>query len=82
MYLLTWGRRHSQEALDRLAKRLDVDVFVLGHQPQDEGWAKAAENVLIVASEHSHGCLLIFDLGQFYTVDQLAEGIVPLASIL
>ena len=82
VYLLTWGRRHSQEALNRLAQRLDVDVFVLGHQPQDEGWAKVADNALILASEHSHGCLLTFDLGQFYNVDQLAEGIVPLASIL
>ncbi len=82
VYLLTWGRRHSQDTLDRLAQRLDVDVFVLGHQPQDEGWTIAGDNALILASEHSHGCLLTFTLDRFYNVELLSEGIVPLASIL
>jgi len=47
-YLLTWGRRHSQATLDRMAKLLDVDVFVLGHQPQTQGWCKAGENLIEV----------------------------------
>lgn len=82
VYQLTWGRHHGQDALNRLAERLDVDVFVLGHQPQDEGWCIAGENALILASEHSHGCLLTFELDRFYNVQLLSEGIVPLASIL
>jgi len=82
VYLLTWGRRHSQETFDQLAKQLEVDVFVLGHQPQDEGWAIVGDNTLIVASEHSHGCLLNFELDRFYNVQLLSECIVPLASIL
>ena len=81
VYLLTWGRRHSQETLDRLAVILDADVFVLGHQPQDSGWSKAGDNCLIIASEHNHGCLLDYDLGVFYSVDELAACIVPIASI-
>lgn len=82
VYLLTWGRHHSQETFDKLSKCLDVDIFVLGHQPQDEGWCIAGDNALILASEHSHGCLLTFELDRFYNVQLLSEGIVPLAAIL
>jgi predicted phosphodiesterase len=82
VYQLTWGRHHSAETLNRLAQKLEVDVFVLGHQPQDEGWCIAGDNALILASEHSHGCILTFDLSRYYNVQLLSEGVVPLASIL
>ncbi|UCG60030.1 MAG: metallophosphoesterase [Phycisphaerales bacterium] len=80
-YLLTWGRNFSQTLLDKMAKLLDVDVFILGHQPQQEGWRQAGENLIIVASDHNHGCLLSLDLAESYTALQLIESIVPLASI-
>jgi hypothetical protein len=80
-YLLTWGRRHSQKLLDKLAGQFDVNVFVLGHQPQEKGWNRAGENLIIIASNHNHGCLIPVDLVQSYTVEQLIESIVPLASL-
>jgi hypothetical protein len=80
-YLLTWGRKHSQATLDKLAEMLDVDIFVLGHQPQEKGWKQAGENLLIIASNHNHGCLLPIDLSKSYNIEQLIEAIVPLASI-
>ncbi len=80
-YLLTWGRRHSQATLDRMAKLLDVDVFVLGHQPQTQGWCKAGENLIILACDHNHGCLLEVDLSKPYTAAALVDLIIPLASI-
>ncbi len=80
-YLLTWGRRHGQAALDRMAKRLDVDLFVLGHQPQQSGWSQAGSNLLILASDHNHGCLLQIDLSKSYTIEELAGSLVPLAAI-
>jgi len=80
-YLLTWGRRHSQGALDRLAKLLDAEVFVLGHQPQPHGWCRAGDNLLILASDHDHGCLLQIDLSQPCTVADLMKSLTPLASI-
>ena len=80
-YLLTWGRRHSEALLDKLAGQFDIDVFILGHQPQDKGWNRAGENLIIIASNHNHGCLLPIDLAQSYTVEQLIESIVPLASV-
>jgi len=80
-YLLTWGRKHSQALLDSMAKLLDTDVFVLGHQPQEQGWSRAGRNLIILASNHDHGCLLSIDMAKSYTVEQLIESIVPLASV-
>jgi hypothetical protein len=80
-YLLTWGRKHSQEVLDRMATTFDTDIFILGHQPQEQGWCQAGKNLIILASNHNHGCLLPLDLTKSYTVEQLIESIVPLASV-
>lgn len=80
-YLLTWGRKHSQALLDKMAAKLDADFFILGHQPQDQGWCRAGKNLIILASNHNHGCLLSIDLAKSYTIEQLVESLVPLASI-
>ena len=81
VYLLTWGRRHSDEALERLAGMFDVQVFVLGHQPQELGWGRLGSNTLILASEHNYGCVLFFNLAQSYTADSLVRNIIPLSEI-
>jgi len=80
-YVLTWGRRHSQGLLDRMAQQFDVDVFVLGHQPQPSGWKQMGENLIILACDHNHGCLIELDLAKPYSATELADRIVPLASI-
>jgi hypothetical protein len=80
-YLLTWGRRHSEEALATLAKMLDTDFFILGHQPQPTGWARTAHNTIIIASDHNHGTVISFDLEKSYTIDELTSCILPLAAI-
>jgi len=80
-YLLTWGRRHSQNTLNQMASLLDVDLFVLGHQMQEKGWAKVGDNTLIIISEHNHGSLMAIDLTKSYDIDELTDCIIPLASI-
>jgi len=80
-YLLTWGRKHSQSMLDKMAGMLDVDIFILGHQPQEKGWKQAGDNLIIIASNHNHGCLLPIELAKSYTIENLIDSIVPLASI-
>jgi predicted phosphodiesterase len=80
-YLLTWGRNHSQPTLDKMAKLCDVDLFILGHQAQEQGWNQAGKNLIIIASDHNHGCLLSINLAKSYTIEQLIDSIVPLASI-
>ena len=80
-YTLTWGRRHSQATLDKMAERLDIDVFVVGHQAQPHGWCQAGTNLIILASDHNHGCLAKIDLAKPWTASELVNHIVPLASI-
>ncbi len=80
-YILTWGRKHSQALLDKMAELFDVDFFVLGHQPQEKGWCKAGNNLIIIASDHNHGCLLPVDLTKNYTIDELINSMVPLSTI-
>jgi len=80
-YLLTWGRKHSQSLLDSMAKLFDVDVFILGHQSQEQGWGQAGENLIVIASDHNHGCLLPINLAKSYTIKELIGSIVMLSSI-
>jgi hypothetical protein len=80
-YFLTWGRRHSQQTLDKMAELLDVDIFILGHQRQEEGWSRQGDNLIILSSDHNHGCLLPIKSGQPCTIEQLISSIIPLASI-
>ena len=80
-YLLTWGRHHSQQTLDAMLKLFDADIFILGHQRQEAGWSRQGSNLIVIASDHNHGCLLPIITAQPYTVEQLISSIVPLASI-
>ena len=81
VYLLTWGRRHSSPGLLRLAEMFDVDIFVLGHQPQETGWALPAPNTLILASEHNFGSVLKFDLDKTYNAPDLINGLIALSTV-
>jgi len=80
-YILTWSRRMSQSLLDRMGRLFDVDLLIVGHQPQPEGWHIAGTNLLILASDHSHGCLIEVDLAQAYTLEGLVRSLIPLSSI-
>jgi hypothetical protein len=80
-YLLTWGRSHSQQLLDKMAKMLDADMFILGHQRQESGCSQAGSNLIILASDHDHGCILPIELTKSYTIEKLLNLIVPLAAI-
>lgn len=80
-YLLTWGRGQSEKTLDFFAQKLDVDLFVLGHQVQETGWMSNNKNLLIIDSQHNHGHLLRIDLSSGYTIEKLIASLVPIASI-
>ena len=79
--MLTWGRSHSQHLLDKMAKALDADIFILGHQRQETGCCRAGNNLIIIASDHDHGCVLPIDLAESYTVENLLKLIIPVAAI-
>ena len=80
-YLLTWGRSHSQRLLDVMSKMLEAETFILGHQRQESGYCKAGNNLIILASDHDHGCILPIDLAKSYNTEELLKFIIPLAAI-
>jgi hypothetical protein len=80
-YLLTWGRNHSQQLLNKMSKVLDADIFVLGHQRQESGCSQAGSNLIIIATDHDHGCILPINLDKTYTIEDLLDVIVPVAAI-
>jgi hypothetical protein len=75
VFKLVWGRRHTQEHIDALAKLLDVDTFIIGHQPQETGYAVLFDRLIILASDHNHGTFLPFDLSRPHTLEQLIRNI-------
>lgn len=78
---LCWDRRQDAEVVETLRGRWDVDHFIVGHQKQETGYGRPHEHMIILASDHNHGCCLPFDLGTAYTGDTLADCIKPLAAI-
>ena len=81
VYTLTWGRRHSQQTLTKLAEKFEVTAFVLGHQLAEKGFRLEPPNTIILSTEHNHGCLLPLDMAKSYTVEELASAVIPAASI-
>ncbi len=82
VYQMVWGRRHTPELLDRLAAAWDVEIFVLGHQPQEMGYEVRFGRMIILASDHNHGVFLPIDCRKPYDVDALVERIRPFAAVI
>ncbi len=82
VYQLVWGRRHTPELLDRLAKTYSVEFFLLGHQPQEFGYEVLHNRLIILASDHNHGVFLPVDCRRKYTVGELVERIRPFAGVV
>jgi len=81
IHALLWDRCHSEECLEKLRQMWQMDMFIVGHQPQTKGFARPLERLIILASDHNHGCFLHFKLGKSYEPDELCQLIKPLASI-
>jgi hypothetical protein len=81
VYQLIWGRGQTPEVLSALSKAWWCDLFICGHQGQDDGYGVIAERMLILDSCHNHGTYLRIDLARPYTMDELVATIKPIASI-
>jgi hypothetical protein len=82
IFSLVWGRRHTPEQIEALAKLLDVDIFITGHQPQEMGFNVLFDRLIILASEHSHGSFLPFDLSRRQTVEELIRNIRKFVAVI
>jgi len=79
--LLLWGRRHTEAVLDRFAERFGVELFIVGHQPQETGYRVVGERLLILASDHARGVFLPIDLSRAFSMPELVARIRPFAAI-
>lgn len=75
VYEFLWGRGHTHQQLDDLAKLLGAELFVVGHQCQGGGYAREDDRMIILSSDHAEGCFLPIDLSKSYTIDDLVARI-------
>jgi len=73
VYQLIWGRNFSPATVDKFLEKLNAEVLITGHQPQEMGYTTNGEKHLIIASDHNQGVFLPIDLSQKYTVPQLVS---------
>ncbi len=81
IYKMVWGRRHSKELLDALARAWDVDFFVVGHQPQEWGHEVMHGRLIVLASDHHHGVFLPIDLSRPMTLADLEARVRKFAGV-
>ncbi|MFQ5495143.1 MAG: hypothetical protein ACE5EX_07145, partial [Phycisphaerae bacterium] len=80
-HAIVWGRYHTESALKTLCELLDVDFFICGHQPQEDGYEIVHDRMVILASEHNHGVFLTLDLSKPVTIESLSRNIRPFAGV-
>lgn len=71
-HLLVWGRDHTREQLESLAKAWGCGAFVLGHEKAPEGHFVREPNCLVLNSDHERGVYAEIDLGGPLDVATLA----------
>ena len=81
VYTMVWGRGQTKEQLDDFSKKLRADIFIVGHQPQETGYAVVEQRMLILASDHNHGVFLPINLGKKYTMPELVQAIRPYVAV-
>lgn len=80
-HALVWGRFQPPECIERFAQRLGVTAFIVGHTPQEEGYA-VTERMIILASDHNHGVFLPIDLSKDHTIESLVACIRKFVSVV
>jgi hypothetical protein len=72
---LVWSRINAAEKFEQLAEMLDADTFIIGHEPQEDGFCLLHDRVIVLASDHNHGVFLPFDLKKPCTAAELVKHI-------
>ena len=77
-YLLTWGRRFTEEQIKDLQDIWKVGCFVIGHIRLDGGVKKVNSVTIALASDGDDGGVLRLDLAATPTADELMGQVTPI----
>ncbi|MDY6914057.1 MAG: hypothetical protein SVT52_06340 [Planctomycetota bacterium] len=81
VYEWLWGRGQSAEQLDGLAERLGVEFFVASHVHVESGYEMRAPRLLLITSDHDHGCVLRFSADSPLTADTAPGLVRPIVAL-
>ncbi len=81
VYSMVWGRGQTPEQLAEMADKFKAEFFIVGHQPQETGYAVVEDRLLILATDHNHGVFLPINLNKHYTMPELVKAIRPCVSV-
>ena len=52
---------------------MGAQLLIVGHQPQEGGYAVVGDRLLIIASDHNQGVFVTADLSEEYDMDRLVD---------
>ena len=81
VYQLVWGRKTSPAGAATFAEKVGAKLIVVGHQPQESGYAVVGDRLLIIASDHNQGVFIKADLNREYDMDSLVESIEKFVAV-
>lgn len=81
LYEWTWGRGHTDAQVAELAEKLDARLFLLGHQPVESGFEQPCRGLGLLASDHPHGKIVVFDSAAQITHDDLPTLVKPIVAL-
>lgn len=80
-HLMVWGRGHTPEWLDELARTWGVELFVLGHEKAETGARFVPNRAVVLNSDHDRGAALEIDLASPPEAREAVWEALPLSSV-
>ena len=75
---MTWGRGHTPEQVEELARRWNVRLFILGHEKAEQGWSVVSPRAVVLNSDHEGGVYARVDLASVGAAEEVGRGSVRL----
>jgi hypothetical protein len=81
VYQLVWGRKTSPAGVAQFAEKVGAKLLIVGHQPQETGYAVVGDRMLIIASDHNQGVFVTVDLDREYDMERLLERVQKFVAV-
>lgn len=78
-YFMVWGRGYDHELLEDLTERWGVNLFILGHEHAEHGYALVEPNALVLNTDHERGVYLPIDLEHKPRLHECPGMVVPIS---